>query len=852
MFTLIKREIEDNIAYFVAAVLFSAALVGTMVLIAHDNGSDHAKTAGVALSLPVYLITILGFAAMGVGQMHIDRTRKVSAFLSTLPVSRSQILLARIATGVLAMLVLLVPIAVTAAVLVRIHARPYPGYPGMFAEISASVFLAGLACYCLGMQMGISCEKLVCTAGCIFVTAVLSPLVIIKGFWGQTVIILLLLIAASLIRTWQKFTSTFHLAPILLIILGLFGTSACAEPDRAIKSSHADTIHRAVAEGKLAFKLTTPDDLESLLGPAIKEMTESDGGMESLVLGYADVQATFGRMRDFSVPFTLYEVVVRGKAVDIGQGQQIVLRNEEDLKRFDRFWGFTNVSLANIDLRNHLKLLETRSFDSRTVWPEPNKLPEGFDPARVLEEGKNPGLGIRSLHKQGIDGKGVGIAIIDQPLVKNHKEYIDNIVHFEEIDVQGVGPQMHGPAVASIAVGKNCGVAPAANLHYYAIPMWKWKNCQPYCDVINKILQSNKSLKPSERIRVVSISTGMFSHWNDFTRWEETLRKAEQQGVLIVTCDTTAINYGTLTRIAGKDPDDPNSYRSGRYGVGTGFFLVPAGNRTTASHEGSEVYIYWTEAGMSWATPYIAGLAALAYQVDPEIEPKKIVELWTQTAVYTDEGLIVNPTVFIECVQNPNKISSLLARVAGTKSLGGKAVKGVPKSQNSINERVAQLDIKNATPEDVIRIFGKPSLYKRGGQTFKEDNLPDNYAMTYSEGFSVSMLDGHIEELRFQKPGYVFRDSITVGSTLDEVPKVLGPQTKIMEGKEFRLERGVLYTKEGDKIEPVDGVLYKDIGGRKGYRFYDARADQGVRMLFMNDKVVVLCVTRTGPLIKKP
>jgi len=371
---------------------------------------------------------------------------------------------------------------------------------------------------------------------------------------------------------------SYHLSVILTITFGLFTTSVCAEPNTTAKPNTANIIHCAVTEGKLAFRLTTPDDLKVLLGPAIKETTESDGGMESLVLDYADVQATFGRMRDFSAPFALYELVVRGKAVDIGQGQQIVLRNEDDLKKFDRFWGLTNVSLANIDLRNHLKLLETMPFDSRTVWPEPNKLPEGFDPARVLKEGKNPGLGIRRLHKQGIDGKGVGIAIIDQPLVKSHREYIHNIVHFEEIDVQGVPPQMHGPAVASIAVGKHCGVAPAANLHYYAIPMWKWKKCQPYCDVINKILRSNESLKSSERIRVVSISTGMFSQWDDFARWKATLRKAAQQGVLVVTCDTSAISYGTLTRIRGKDPEDPHSYIN-RYGMMGFLVLMHIGRR---------------------------------------------------------------------------------------------------------------------------------------------------------------------------------------------------------------------------------------------------------------------------------
>ena len=41
----------------------------------------------------------------------------------------------------------------------------------------------------------------------------------------------------------------------------------------------------------------------------------------------------------------------------------------------------------------------------------------GFDPAKLLEEGKNPGLGIHELHEEGIDGENVGIAVFDQPLL---------------------------------------------------------------------------------------------------------------------------------------------------------------------------------------------------------------------------------------------------------------------------------------------------------------------------------------------------------------------------------------------------------------------------------------------------
>lgn len=342
-------------------------------------------------------------------------------------------------------------------------------------------------------------------------------------------------------------------------------------------------------------------------------------------------------------------------SIQIEGGQGIILKNEDDLKNFDAWGGFWKaenaVSLVNLDLRAHAKFLEKIPFDSRTKWPSAERLPMGFEPACLLEEGKNPGLGIRRLHKQGVDGRGVGIAILDQRLLKNHREYAGRLVRYEEIDVRDMPPQMHGAPAASIAVGKTCGVAPGAALSYFAMRMTSMPDNQIYCDIIDKIIKLNENASAPERIRVVSISTGTFPQQANFDRWKETLKKADQHGILVVTCAQSWLSYGMLARIPGREPDDPNNYRSGKYGVRPGALLVPAGNRTTASHHSPEVYTYWTEGGMSWAAPYLAGLAALAYQVDPKIEPKTIVELWLKTAVRTDAGRVVNPPGFIEAVQ---------------------------------------------------------------------------------------------------------------------------------------------------------------------------------------------------------
>jgi ABC-type transport system involved in multi-copper enzyme maturation permease subunit len=154
MLTLLKREIQDNIAFFIAAALFSAVLILTTVSVTYSEDPGHVSVSSLSLMIPTVAFTLLGFYAMGSGQMRFDKSRKISALLVTLPVSRHQILIARIITGLLAILLLLVPPAVTAQILIRLHPWPYPIYPNFVAEIFTGVLLASLACYCLGLQIG--------------------------------------------------------------------------------------------------------------------------------------------------------------------------------------------------------------------------------------------------------------------------------------------------------------------------------------------------------------------------------------------------------------------------------------------------------------------------------------------------------------------------------------------------------------------------------------------------------------------------------------------------------------------------------------------------------------------------
>jgi hypothetical protein len=214
MFTLIKREIEDHLAYFIGAAILSGILIVLSILaISAQEPSDPIVFVG--LWIPLIIVLMIGLPSMGVSQMYTDRTRRISAFLCGLPVTRGQILTVRIVTGILAILTFLVPVTITAMVLLRIFMPAGPIYSvyssvcsGFIFDIFIAAFLMGFACYCLGLQTGWTSSRITPTLGGLALAFVLVPLIIVKGFGLHIVVILVLFIAASLVRTWHRFTST--------------------------------------------------------------------------------------------------------------------------------------------------------------------------------------------------------------------------------------------------------------------------------------------------------------------------------------------------------------------------------------------------------------------------------------------------------------------------------------------------------------------------------------------------------------------------------------------------------------------------------------------------------------------
>ena len=156
---------------------------------------------------------------------------------------------------------------------------------------------------------------------------------------------------------------------------------------------------------------------------------------------------------------------------------------------------------------------------------------------------------------------------------------------------------------------------------------------------------------------------------------------------------------------------------------------------------------------------------------------------------------------------------------------------GFEAKPEDINAKVARLNLRTATLDRVISIFGEPIEYTWNNRTFSKNNLPSIYSLDYPNGFSVLMNHGKVEELRHSQPGYKFRGKLQVGSSLEQVFDVLGKPKETLTGQAM------------PKIA-ADSVLYKDIDDKEGYCYY-ARSDKGVRIFFLDYKVIALYVTRS-------
>lgn len=278
----------------------------------------------------------------------------------------------------------------------------------------------------------------------------------------------------------------------------------------------------------------------------------------------------------------------------------------------------------------------------------------------ILNLGMNPGLGIQALHEAGITGRGVTVAIIDQPVIPEHPEFEGKIIkyHYLGTDEPPEKGSMHGPSVTSLVVGENIGTAPGARVYYAAIPMGTYDG-QTYADALDWIIAENAKLPENEKIRVVSVSaipSGRWSEYKNQDAWDDAYKRATRAGILVLDASFEH-GYTLPCTLDLHDPDNvakcipewswPTDSPHKR-------IYVPMSHRSTAIEHSDPIfsYQYVGKGGLSWMVPYLSGVLALGWQINPKLTSSRLLDIVYASAYVTDNNQkVVNPKAFIEMVK---------------------------------------------------------------------------------------------------------------------------------------------------------------------------------------------------------
>lgn len=346
---------------------------------------------------------------------------------------------------------------------------------------------------------------------------------------------------------------------------------------------------------------------------------------------------------------------------------------------------------TGLNAREHLAELLLASFDEGTRWPAASELPEGYEPMHILNVGKSPGLGVRELHRRGLTGKGVSIAVIDQPLLTEHVEYANRLKHYEEIPplksggivarLSGGGEgqaSMHGCAVASIAAGRTVGVAPGSDLYFIAARLagkeWGKRDFTCAAQAVDRILELNRQLPPESRIRVISLSVGWDPGEQGYEAMQRAALRAKEAGMLVICSSVENVHgfkFHGLGRTPTADPENAASYGPGLWWAGmverapdrfgADRLLVPMDSRTTASPHGPNEYVFYRNGGWSWSIPWIAGLYALALEANPTLTPERFWDAAMHTGDFVEIRVAGQPVRFGP-IANPVRLIESLGR----------------------------------------------------------------------------------------------------------------------------------------------------------------------------------------------
>lgn len=322
----------------------------------------------------------------------------------------------------------------------------------------------------------------------------------------------------------------------------------------------------------------------------------------------------------------------------------------------------SNCDLSTLDEKHFLKL----AFNSSTIFPSNDKMPQGVCTNQILEFGKNPMLGIKKLNKEGYDGFGISVATIDFGFQDfNHTEF--NGSDIEIIDLFGdTGSHYHPDGVLSNLCGQNIGVAPKVKVYHYNTYMGRSEKVDKATliilqDILNKVQNNIK-------IRAVNISAPLLRNnslikaYNDQEKnrlkevflqpFLEIINKLKQVGCEVITSDRFGQDFSCCDiNFIDKKLTKPDFYKNSDYIDKVSFV---SGGKVIPEFATKKGYKYEPVGCFSWSIPQAVGMYALALQVNKNLTWKDFAYICKQTSIVKDEVRLANPEEIIKQAKRLN------------------------------------------------------------------------------------------------------------------------------------------------------------------------------------------------------
>ena len=196
-------------------------------------------------------------------------------------------------------------------------------------------------------------------------------------------------------------------------------------------------------------------------------------------------------------------------------------------------------------------------------------------------------------------------------------------------------------------------------VYFAAVPSW-FLDAQYYADALDWIIAENEKLSKENKIRVVSVSAIPSGIDTEYTKnsdaWDAAFKRATEAGILVLDC---TYEQG-FTVPCTQDLNDPDNVSKciPNWGGPTDFphprVNIPT-RRTTAEERDSEPtfsYQYTGIGGISWTVPYLSGVLAMGWQINPELTGSELMDMVYASAYVADNNQkIINPKAFIEMVR---------------------------------------------------------------------------------------------------------------------------------------------------------------------------------------------------------